>query len=597
MKKYVLFLFSSTFLTVSWNLYAQGTAFTYQGRLQDNGSPVSGIFDLRFAIYDSLANGALLGGPLTNAATGVTNGLFTATLDFGNEFPGTARWLEIAVQTNGGGGFTTLTPRQQLTPTPYAIFANTASNVTGTLAAAQIVGVLTNNAANVNLTGAFSGNGAGLTNLNGAALKLTNVWQTTGNSGTTPGVNFLGTVDNQPVELWAYGGRALRLEPGGPSAFQADGVPTGAPNVIGGSPSNLVASGVVGAVIGGGGATNYEGSTVANSIGAYSDFSTIGGGSGNRILTNSGSSAIGGGIYNVIAANSSYAVISGGYQNIIEPDSSYSSIGGGEQNMTGSSFSVMGGGGFNLIGPNSSYSIVAGGSNNIVQSNSPGSIIAGGLNNGVGSGAANAFVAGGIDNFAGGNDSFVAGENSTDVNSGRAENNSFVWGDGTRKCVSQGAHTFVALATGGVYFYTYLDAENPNYGAFLAANSTSWAAISDRNAKKNFQPVDGVSVLDKLAAIPIQEWNYKWEKDSDVPNIGPMAQDFKHTFYPGRDDKSITTLEFDGVELAAIQGLNEKLKEKDAEIQKLEEKAGEVDSLEKRVSDLEKMVQRISANK
>jgi len=99
--------------------------------------------------------------------------------------------------------------------------------------------------------------------------------------------------------------------------------------------------------------------------------------------------------------------------------------------------------------------------------------------------------------------------------------------------------------------------------------------LCDRNAKKNFKPVDTVAVLDKLAAVPIEQWNYKWEKSTDIPNIGPMAQDFKQAFYPGRDDKGITTLEFDGVELAAIQGLNKKLeeqaKEKDVEIQQLQQ--------------------------
>jgi hypothetical protein len=64
-----------------------------------------------------------------------------------------------------------------------------------------------------------------------------------------------------------------------------------------------------------------------------------------------------------------------------------------------------------------------------------------------------------------------------------------------------------------------------------------------------------------------------------------MAQDFKHAFYPGRDDKSITTLEFDGVELAAIEGLNEKLKEeakaKDARISDLEQR---LERLEKLIS-------------
>ena len=108
-------------------------------------------------------------------------------------------------------------------------------------------------------------------------------------------------------------------------------------------------------------------------------------------------------------------------------------------------------------------------------------------------------------------------------------------------------------------------------------------------------------VLDKLAAIPIQQWNYKWEKDGDAPNIGPMAQDFKRAFFPGRDDKGISTLEFDGVELAAIQGLNRKLeaqmKDKDAEIQSLKAKAAQVDSLEKRLDELAEKVQALSATK
>ena len=89
-----------------------GTAFTYQGKLSAGGQP---------------ANGSVVGGPLTNSATGVTNGLFTVLLDFRtNIFTGDARWLAIEVKTNGGGTFILLTPRQQLTPTPYALYAPTA---------------------------------------------------------------------------------------------------------------------------------------------------------------------------------------------------------------------------------------------------------------------------------------------------------------------------------------------------------------------------------------------------------------------------------------------------------------------------------------
>jgi hypothetical protein len=151
----------------------------------------------------------------------------------------------------------------------------------------------------------------------------------------------------------------------------------------------------------------------------------------------------------------------------------------------------------------------------------------------------------------------------------------------------------MARASGGFVFYT----GTGTGGAQLAAGATSWSAVSDRNAKKNFQPVDGRAVLDKLAAIPIEQWNYKWEKDTDVPNIGPMAQDFKHAFYPGRDDKGISTLEFDGVELAAIQGLNEKLNAKDAEIEALKTKAARVDSLERRLQELEQTVQSLAEKK
>ncbi|MFM2294263.1 MAG: hypothetical protein RLZZ350_676 [Verrucomicrobiota bacterium] len=160
---------------------AQGTAFTYQGSLNSSNAPASGSYDLQFALFNASSGGTQQGSMLTNAATSVSNGLFTVTLDFGSQFPGANRWLELAVRTNGGGAFTTLAPRQALTPTPYAIqsanatIATTATsansvaaaNISGTVSLAQLPGVLvTNNQSNATLNGTFSGNGAGLTNLN-----------------------------------------------------------------------------------------------------------------------------------------------------------------------------------------------------------------------------------------------------------------------------------------------------------------------------------------------------------------------------------------------------------------------------------------------
>ena len=158
--------------------FAQGTAFTYQGRLLDNGSPATGIYDLQFALYDASNNpSTLVAGPLTNSPVGVTNGLFTVQLDFGGVFDGNARWLDIGVRTNGSaGGFTPLSARREILPAPYAMFAGTASNVSGTVSAANLSGtislaqlpatVVTNGASGVNISGTFSGNGAGVTNVN-----------------------------------------------------------------------------------------------------------------------------------------------------------------------------------------------------------------------------------------------------------------------------------------------------------------------------------------------------------------------------------------------------------------------------------------------
>ena len=91
---------------------AQPTAFTYQGQLNDSGSPATGSYDLRFGLFETAAAGAQIGSNQTVAAVSVSGGLFTVQLDFGtNAFPGANRFLEIAVKPAGGGSFTTLAPR------------------------------------------------------------------------------------------------------------------------------------------------------------------------------------------------------------------------------------------------------------------------------------------------------------------------------------------------------------------------------------------------------------------------------------------------------------------------------------------------------
>jgi hypothetical protein len=118
-----LFLFIPlTLLLVAGAAFGQGTAFTYQGKLTDGGTPANGNYDLQFALWDSASGGTQIGSTQTVASVSVAGGIFTVTLDFGTSaFPGANRFLEIGVRLAGGGAFTTLAPRQQISSTPYAI--------------------------------------------------------------------------------------------------------------------------------------------------------------------------------------------------------------------------------------------------------------------------------------------------------------------------------------------------------------------------------------------------------------------------------------------------------------------------------------------
>jgi hypothetical protein len=101
-----------------------GSAITYQGQLQQGGSPANGHYDFLFRLFDASTGGNEVGTFNAFINRTVTDGLFTVTLNFGvGAFNGEARWIEIGVRPNGGGTYTTLSPRQPVTPAPYALFA------------------------------------------------------------------------------------------------------------------------------------------------------------------------------------------------------------------------------------------------------------------------------------------------------------------------------------------------------------------------------------------------------------------------------------------------------------------------------------------
>ena len=304
----------------------------------------------------------------------------------------------------------------------------------------------------------------------------------------------------------------------------------------------------------------------------------VGGGANN---TASGSySVVGGGLEG--AATNLYATIGGGRYGQATGEASM--VAGGDQNWASGDVAAVGGGYYNSA--KSSGATIGGGWENVADGTfAP--TVSGGYSNkatsgfaSVGGGEKNtasglhATVPGGLSNTASGTNSFAAG-----VRAKAIHNYSFVWG-GTPAVdtVSTNPMSYTARAPGG---FRLMTSTNDVAGLVLPANSSTWASLSDSNAKTDVRPVDYRHILAKVAALPVTEWRYK--HDPTRRYIGPMAQDFHAAFGLGFDDEHISTLDTDGVTLAAIKGLVEEIKdqdqvlaERDAQIRRLEDSLHQV---------------------
>jgi hypothetical protein len=137
----------------------------------------------------------------------------------------------------------------------------------------------------------------------------------------------------------------------------------------------------------------------------------------------------------------------------------------------------------------------------------------------------------------------------------------FVWADSRPfSFASTAANEFSVRSTGGARFVSAIDGSgNPTAGVTLASGGGSWASLSDEASKTAITPVSGREVLRKLASVPISEWSYRAQGPS-IRHIGPMAQDLSDAFGVGEDSRHITSVDADGISLAAIKGLNDKVR-------------------------------------
>ena len=399
-----------------------GTAFSYQGKLFAGTNPVTGNYDFQFKLYNDATAGAQIGSTYGLIAQPVSAGLFAVTLDFGaGAIVNETRWLEICVRTNDASAtFLPLTPRQSLTPAPFALWTATAA--TAALSTNVVAGAI----AATHLATPTNPCAGQILSYDGANLAWTSPpggwgpsWLLGGNTGTSPGGNFLGTLDNQPLQLRVNGILGWLLQP----------TDFGNVTIVGGAGSSA-APGVDGGTIGGGYGNKLldaaHNSTIAggnqNTIGANTQLATIGGGGGNTISSNSWYAAIASGQGNAIGAGVGGGVISGGSFNTLYNGASSSVIGGGGANTigTGAAYDAIGGGSGNQIASAAWYSTVVGGTVNIASNSwvtlgggegnvafGPAATIVGGQQNVV-TGTAGA-IGGGYQNLAAGDYSTIGG--------------------------------------------------------------------------------------------------------------------------------------------------------------------------------------------
>ncbi len=375
-------------------LPAAADTLNYRGHLEDREAPANGRYDLRLAVHADAKRAAPLGWPIEFPAVAVTDGAFE--LEFDLPAGAEEAWVELSVRAPGEATWSAIPGRTKATA---------------------------------------------------ATAAIGQCWSSTGDDGSNPTLNFLGTTDAQPLVLRTRNVQSLRLEP---SSVLFGGAPITA-NVIAGSSANNVTAGVRGATISGGGVPSgnsdptFSGEEPNRII---SHYGTVGGGIANQAghngdLTTGALATVGGGAYNTSSGFSS--TVGGGSGNTA--NAGYSAVGGGENNTASGLRSTVGGGSSNIA------SGVA-------------STVSGGRSN----------CAGGFFSWAGG---FMAkvrpssdpGDTGTcsglTYPGGDGDSGTFVWADSQNaNFVSTGDNQFLVRAEGGMAINT----NTPTAGAALTVN-------------------------------------------------------------------------------------------------------------------------------
>ncbi len=409
---------------------------------------------------------------------------------------------------------------------------------------------------------------------------------------------------------------------GGAGAFLGGGSSnssSGTASFLGGGGSNAASQNFSAVVCGSGNqATGRNSALVGGESNiAIGDFSFVGGGGYNR--AHAAHSVIGGGggiaefDSNSIAPSGAYCFIGGGHRNYISnPEAvvvggtsnhadGHAFVGGGYGNDASGNYSTIGGGALNTSA--GAYSVIGAGRENAT--NDTAATVAGGRNcralgrysavlGGGGPSAADSNTAsGGWSTVLGGRASRATADYAVAL--GRKalamHTGSIVITDGNDIAFNSTAdNQCIIRASGGTTIYS---AALPFSGVSLSAGGNAWVGVSDSTKKRDIRLTDTKAVLEKFAALPIKNWEYKSEAEG-IEHIGPMAQDFWNAFRLGSDSLGIATNDADGVLFAAVQELakqNDKLQTSN------DNQEATIAGMKVDIAELRKMVQNLMAEK
>ena len=335
----IIATFALVLVLSNQNISAQTTEFTYQGSLKISGTAANGNYDFDFTLFDNLTTGDQVGPNLVRANITVTNGIFSVSLDFGNQFPGADRFLEIRVRPSGGGEYTALTPRQLINSTPYSVKSLNAENaLNATMAttatnALQLGGVAANQFV---LTG-----DARLSDARDPLPNSPNYIQNSTNQQTTSNFNISGTGTANIINA------ASQFNLGGVRFISAHG--TG--NLFVGINAEINASGAlntfVGHFAGNDIATGTQNSFFGSNAGTNTfgnDNAFFGAVAGTTNITGSLNSFFGNesGFENTTGSRNSFFGESAGFANTSGGNNSFFGRSAGNTNTTGSNNTVIG---------------------------------------------------------------------------------------------------------------------------------------------------------------------------------------------------------------------------------------------------------------